>query len=376
MKILTLGSLSLILTGSVAFALPNLVPPVDVAPTVAPTAVAPAIPAQARPGQPVVSSVPNQGEEIAPELQEPGVLYIHNSTTQPIQGKVSVITYIYGRRTFTTLVGTALPGQVIEIVAMAPEGYMVRVASNNGGVLGWIRPDELPNTVDINQLGQLQALYQHQQEVNVAIANKTVIRGMSEPEVQMALGKPGRTVKQTLSQGVFETWEYTTYKQTPQNDFTVDSTGQPVNRTYYERVPIGSLSVSFTNGLVSSVQEVRTDPESPGVYASNPPTTPPQVIDPQQQQPPVVYQDAPQPVYVQPDTSYYQQPAANVYYPTWGGYGYNGRGGNYGNSGNTGNSNGAYAAHGPMTPGPNPNTQTQTQNYVQQHGQGIVYIHH
>jgi hypothetical protein len=290
----------------------------------APSAFAQAVPTPAD-TQPVVTSVPRTpgltpipATVVAPELQEQGVFYLHNVMTLPVQGKVENVTTMYVHRDFTSPVGTLIPGQIIEVVGIAPEGYLVRAVAPNSNVMGWIRLDQIPSNIDQRTLVQAQQYYQREQEIQVAIANKTVIQGMTPEDVEKSLGSKAPTIlKQTLPQGVFETWTYTTYKQVPQNSYAVDSMGQPVSQTEYDKVAIGTLTINFTNGVVTSIQEQRSDPDSPGVYAQNQQ----QQVAPTPDTAPVVVVQ-PQPTFVQADNSSSYVVPGQVYYPVWGGYGY------------------------------------------------------
>ena len=64
------------------------------------------------------------------------------------------------------------------------------------------------------------------------------------------------------------TWVYTTYREEPQYEYTLDVFGRPVLQTYYVKIPIGQLIVAFANGAVISVEQHTTDPNSPGVVTN------------------------------------------------------------------------------------------------------------
>ena len=99
----------------------------------------------------------------------------------------------------------------------------------------------------------------------VAIANKSVIQGMTPDEVTLALGKPTQTSSRTDANGTQLTWVFTTYREEPQYTYTLDPFGRAVLQTYYVKIPIGQLIVNFDNGGVTSVEEHKTDPNNPGV---------------------------------------------------------------------------------------------------------------
>ena len=61
------------------------------------------------------------------------------------------------------------------------------------------------------------------------------------------------------------TWIYTTYREDPQYEYSIDAFGHPVMQTYYVKVPIGQMVIQFVNGAVYSVEQHKTDASAPGV---------------------------------------------------------------------------------------------------------------
>ena len=61
------------------------------------------------------------------------------------------------------------------------------------------------------------------------------------------------------------TWVYTTYREDPQYQYALDGYGRAVLQTYYVKIPIGQLIVAFSNGAVVSVEQHKTDPNSPSL---------------------------------------------------------------------------------------------------------------
>jgi hypothetical protein len=102
----------------------------------------------------------------------------------------------------------------------------------------------------------------------VAIANKDVIQGMTPDEVKQSVGRPEQIASRVDPSGSALTWIYTTYRQDPQYQYVLNGFGRPVLQAYYVKVPIGQLIVSFADGAVISVEEHKTDPNSPGVVTN------------------------------------------------------------------------------------------------------------
>jgi hypothetical protein len=132
-------------------------------------------------------------------------------------------------------------------------------------VTGWIKTDDLPSGIDPALIALAKKNQQRHDAVAVAIANKSVIQGMTQDEVKRSLGNPGQTSSHTDANGTLETWIFTTYREEPQYTYTLDGYGRAVLQTYYVKIPIGQMIVNFDSTGVVSVEEHKTDPNNPGV---------------------------------------------------------------------------------------------------------------
>lgn len=209
-----------------------------------------------------MSSAPAQ---IAPELREQGVLYFDGNLPDKIIAPVHTTTTIYLNRDFQTTLAALYPGQKMELLGMAPEGYLVKATYRNNTINGWIRPEDLPSGIDPGLFALAKKNQVHRDAVAAAIANKSVIQGMTSDEVRQSVGKPEQTSSRSDASGSSLTWIYTTYREEPQYSYAFDAWGRPVIQTYYVKVPIGQIIVGFANDVVISVEEHKTDPNSPGV---------------------------------------------------------------------------------------------------------------
>jgi hypothetical protein len=206
--------------------------------------------------------------QIAPELQEQGVLYFNGNLPNKITATLHTATTVYLHRDFRLALAALYPGQKIELIGMSPEGYLLKADNRSNTLIGWIRPQDLPSGIDPAIFVQAGKNQSRRDAVAVAIANKSVIRGMTPDEVQQAVGRPEQVSSRVGPTGSALIWIYTTYRQDPQYQYALNAYGRPTLQAYYVKTPIGQLIVSFANGAVISVEEHKTDPNSPGVVTN------------------------------------------------------------------------------------------------------------
>jgi len=206
--------------------------------------------------------------QIAPELREEGVLYFDGNLPDKVTATLHTVTTVYLGRDFQVALAALYPGQKIELIGMSREGYLLKTTYRNNTVSGWIRPADLPSGIDPAVFVQAQKNQAHRDAVAVAITNKNVIQGMTPDEVKQAVGRPEQVSSRVDPSGSTVTWIYTTYREEPQYQYSLDVFGRPVLNTYYVKIPIGQLIVAFINGAVISVVQHSTDPNSPGVVTN------------------------------------------------------------------------------------------------------------
>jgi hypothetical protein len=203
-----------------------------------------------------------------PALQEPGVLYLAGNVPVKVTAVVKAPTTVYSQRNFQVVAAVFDPGQTIEILGASSDGYIVKGTFRNNTATGWIRPQDLPTGFDPRILAAAKQTQERRDSVAVAIANKTVVRGMTPDEVRQAVGRPEQVSSRTDASGSSLTWVFTTYKEEPQYSYAIDGFGHPVLQTYYVKIPIGQLIVGFGSGVVATVEQHQTDPNSPGVVTN------------------------------------------------------------------------------------------------------------
>jgi hypothetical protein len=203
-----------------------------------------------------------------PALREQGVLYFEGNLPAPVFATVRVTTTLYLHRDFQTPLAALYNGQKVELIGLAPEGYLLTTTLRNNTVTGWIKTTDLPTGIDPSVFVTAQKNQARHDAVAVAIANKNVIQGMTPDEVKQAIGRPNGVSSRSDPHGESVTWTYTTYREDPQYEYTLDSFGRPLLQTYYVKVPIGQMIVQFFDGTVYSVEEHKNDPNSPGVVTN------------------------------------------------------------------------------------------------------------
>jgi hypothetical protein len=206
--------------------------------------------------------------QIAPELREDGVLYFEGNLPDKVTATLQSSATVYSHRDFQTALAALYAGQQVEILGMSPEGYLVKANYRNNTLMGWIRPGDLPPGIDPALFATAKKNQEHRDAVAVAIANKSVIQGMTPDEVKQSVGKPEQTASHTDANGSVQSWTYTTYREDPQYSYALNQFGQAVLQTYYVKVPIGQLQVDFANGAVTAVTQHTANPNGPGIVTN------------------------------------------------------------------------------------------------------------
>jgi len=206
--------------------------------------------------------------QIPPELREQGVLYFEGNLPDKLTTTLNTSTTVYMHRDFQMALAYLGQGQEVELIGMSSEGYLLKTNYRNNTVVGWIRPEDLPSGIDPTLFKTAKKNQERRDAVAVAIANKSVIQGMTPDEVKQSVGRPDQISSHTDIHGSVLTWTFTTYREEPQYDYTINALGRPVLQTYYVKIPIGQLVVNFENGAVTSVSQHKIDPQSPGIITN------------------------------------------------------------------------------------------------------------
>lgn len=206
--------------------------------------------------------------DLDPALREQGVLYFEGNLPEKVVATIHATTTLYLHRDFQLPLAALYNGQKVELIGMAQEGYLLTTTVRNNTTTGWIKPNDLPSGIDPAIFVAAQKSQARRDAVAVAIANKNVIQGMTPEEVKKSIGAPNGVSSKSDPHGDALTWVYTTYREDPQYEYSIDAFGHPVLQTYYVKVPIGQMIIQFVNGAVYSIEQHKNDPSNPGVVTN------------------------------------------------------------------------------------------------------------
>jgi hypothetical protein len=212
-----------------------------------------------------------------PIVREAGAIYLSDFDLEPLKLALREPAPCYFEMSAKRYAGTLRFPQAVKLDAVAPNG-MLRVRGNakQGGVAAWVDPAYLePLPTDF--VANLQRAEERRRQVEELIARNEVAIGMTPDEVARSLGKPQKRSSRTSRDGSSQVFEYIRYKLIPQTVYSpayVESiTGvRPDPRarletvvvrggygynasTVYVKVPVGTITVSFTEGIVESIED-------------------------------------------------------------------------------------------------------------------------
>lgn len=213
-----------------------------------------------------------------PIVREPGVIYLSDfeevkAPRLPLTAAAPCFFNADMRRS----AGVLRFPQNVELVAVSRDGmFRVRGQARQGGVAAWIEPHFLGGIPD-DFIAKLRAADKRRIEVEALIAKNEIAIGMTLDEVARSLGRPQKRSSTTDREGSSQTFEYIRYKLVPQAIYTPtyaqtvlgvrpDPNHPPQTvvvrggmgiaaSTIYVKVPVGTTSVSFSNGIVESIRE-------------------------------------------------------------------------------------------------------------------------
>lgn len=189
-----------------------------------------------------------------PIIREPGAIYLADFDAPPMRLKVLDPAPAYFDFKGTRYVGTLRFPQTVEVQAVSDQAYRVRGNAQQGQVLGWVGPgylEEIPEET----LTSLHEAEERRISVAALIAANDVAIGMTTDEVTESLGQPQKRSRRTTGDQLFETWEYVEYELIPQRTNVIGPRGVVTVTTTYIKTPIGRLTVTFTGGIVDSLEQ-------------------------------------------------------------------------------------------------------------------------
>jgi hypothetical protein len=216
----------------------------------------------------VVTSSPRNKSSL--QSLDPGTFSVEGMTPKPIVLKVQLEAPIYPSSKFQGALGSFAPGTLVTLVAMSDTAYRVRGRARHGDVAGWVRQADMLSA-DPNLAANLKKLYERTKKVEELIQNHQVALGMTSQEVQASLGRPSRTSAKVNANGKEEKLEFSIYDKVPQTTTTTNAFGQLVQTVIYVKVEVGTLGVSFKDGVVSEIEETKGNPLGGGGVQIVPP---------------------------------------------------------------------------------------------------------
>lgn len=212
-----------------------------------------------------------------PIVREAGAVYLSDFDLEPLKLALREPAPCYFEMSAKRYAGTLRFPQAVKLDAVAPNGLLrVRGNAKQGGVAAWVDPAYL-EALPPDFVANLQRAEERRRQVEALIARNEVAIGMTPDEVARSLGKPQKRSSRTSRDGSSQVFEYIRYKLIPQTVYSpsyVESiTGvRPDPRarletvvvrggygynasTVYVKVPVGTITVSFTEGIVESIEE-------------------------------------------------------------------------------------------------------------------------
>ena len=190
---------------------------------------------------------------------EPGTISIEDLLPRPLRLSVKQESIVYYRATLDRALGQMAAGTPVTVVGLSDTGCRVRGRAKHGDVAGWMRFSDLAMG-DPKLPEKLKALHERQTRVSELVAQHEVAIGMTRDEVGQSLGRPTRTSTKITAAGREERLEYAIFQKVPQPAVGRAPNGQLVETVVYVKVEVGTLSVSFKNGVVDVIEETKGNP--------------------------------------------------------------------------------------------------------------------
>lgn len=187
-------------------------------------------------------------------IREEGAIYLEDLLVKPARLATVGDAPIYYHSDFARYLGTLKKGQIVELQAVSDKAYRVRGMAQQGQVAGWVDPKFL-NPLKKDFLDNLKQNAARLEQVKALIAKNEVAINMTLEEVQQSLGKPTKKTSHVDASGRADIWEFIRYERVPQESFARDQNGNLVANIIYIKVPVGKLSITFANNLVSSLEQ-------------------------------------------------------------------------------------------------------------------------
>lgn len=212
----------------------------------------------------------------APIIREPGAIYLSDFAMKPLRLKVLEPAQTFFDISQQRYAGTLRFPQIVQVEAVGPDGlYRVRGNAQQGGIVAWVSRAALEAPPG-NFVENLEKANVRRIEVEALIARNEVAIGMIPEEVTRSLGKPQKKTNRANKDATQQIWEYIKYELVPQTTYAPGVTQTIVNinpgtnspggsivqtgsgitsSTIYIKVPVGTLTVTFKDGIVEALDQ-------------------------------------------------------------------------------------------------------------------------
>ena len=191
--------------------------------------------------------------------QEPGTFSIEGLTPKPVQVRIAFESPAYSTSKFDRAIGSFAPGTVVTLVSVSDTAYRVRGRARHGDIAGWLRQADVLSK-DPQLAAKLKSIFERSQKVAELVEKSQIALGMTTEEVQASLGKPTRKNTKINAIGKTERFEYAIFEKVPQTTMGLNPFGQLVPTVVYVKVEVGTLTVSFKDGIVDEIEETKGNP--------------------------------------------------------------------------------------------------------------------
>lgn len=218
-----------------------------------------------------------------PIIREPGAVYLSDLNIKPLKLKVLEPAPAYFDTSLSRYAGTLTFPQLVQIEGVDANGLLrIRGNAQQGGIAAWVEPRFLEPLPD-QFVENLRKSDERRIKVESLIADGDVAIGMSRDEVGRSLGKPQKKSSKITQSGTQQVWEYVKYQLVPQTTYVpvnnqivipfrpppplpghpprppcgalIESLPSYSATTIYVKVPIGTLSVTFKDDIVDSIEQ-------------------------------------------------------------------------------------------------------------------------
>lgn len=212
----------------------------------------------------------------SPIIREPGAIYLSDFAMKPLRLKMLEPARSFFDISQQRYAGTLRFPQIVQVEAVGPDGlYRVRGNAQQGGVVAWVNRAAL-ETPPEKFVESLEKANVRRIEVEALIARNEVAIGMIPEEVTRSLGKPQKKTNRANKDATQQIWEYIKYDLVPQTTYapgvtqtvvkinpganspggSIVQTGSGItSSTIYIKVPVGTLTVTFKDGIVEALDQ-------------------------------------------------------------------------------------------------------------------------